>query len=102
MTEIKNIPNNEEGRQFIKSLRKFLKGTPKTIKVRGRGHRHGIRRYRQDLPLDKAERFTVYFESRPTHVYKKVTKTVVETQTVQVPVTKTVWERVPTKWATTV
>lgn len=82
-----NVPNNTEGQQFIQSLRKFLKGTPKTIKVRGRGYRHGITKYRQDLPLSLSTSFAVYIEPRPTFRYKTVTKTVTE------------WVRVPTKWA---
>lgn len=81
------VPNTDEGKQFIASLRKFLKNTPKTVKVRGRGYRHGITKYRQDLPLEKSERFAVYIENRPTFRYKTVTKTVTE------------WVRVPTKWA---
>jgi hypothetical protein len=82
------VPNNEEGKQFVASLRKFLKGTRNGVMVRGRGYRYGITRYRQDLPIDKSERLAVYLRPRPTHVYKKVTKTVSE------------WVRVPTKWAT--
>lgn len=80
------VPNTDEGKQFIASLRKFLKGTPKTIKVRGRGYRHGVTKYRQDLPLKLATSFAVYFENRPTFRYRQVTKTVTE------------WVKVPTKW----
>ncbi len=90
------VPNNEEGKTFITSLRKFLKNTPKRVKVRGRGPRkiHAkdnsywtLRRLNQDLPLDLSTSFAVYIENRDTYRYKKVTKQVTE------------WVRVPTKWA---
>lgn len=85
-THFITVPNNTEGQTFVQSLRKFLKGTPKKVSVRGRGYRHGVTKYRQDLPIHLSERLAVYIGNRPTYRYKLVSKTVTE------------WVRVPTKW----
>ena len=53
---IQNVPNTPEHREAAERLR----GVGARIRLRGRGHRHGKRRYHQDLPLEHAERFTVY------------------------------------------
>lgn len=93
INQIKFVPNNAEGKQFIVSLRKFLKNTPNGVSVRGRGPRKphvGIKgksheNLRQDLPLSVATHFTVYITEKPKFRYVKR------------PTTE--WVRVPTKWA---
>lgn len=90
---IVTIPNNEEGKQFVSTLRGYLKNTPNTVLLRGRGPRlrhmaaanMTARSIRQDLPLRFAERLAVYITKRPTHRLKRVMKPS--------------WELVPTKWA---
>ena len=57
-----NIPNNEDGKAFIRVLRKTIKGHGKQLRVRGRGYRHGNRRYQNELPHNLATSFTVYIE----------------------------------------
>jgi len=92
--QIKNVPNNLEGRQLIRSLRKFLRNTPNGVSVRGRGPRKphvGINgksheTLRQDLPLSVATHFTVYFTEKLKFRYIRQTKTVTD------------YVRTPTKW----
>lgn len=106
INQIKFVPNNVEGHQFIRSLRKFLKNTPNGISVRGRGPRkphvsngRSHDRLRQDLPLKLATHFTVYITEKPKfrYVKKMVTKKVM----VIVPQIRQEvdYVRVPTKWA---
>jgi hypothetical protein len=98
INQIKHIPNNWEGRQFVRSLRRFLKSTPNSISVRGRGPRQPFqslpenknRKLRQDLPLKFATHFTVYIMERPKFRYVKTQKTVTE------------YVKTPTKWATSI
>lgn len=55
------IPYDEDGKAFIRVLRKLRKESGGgRIKLRGRGHRHGVRKWRQDLPLSKAKFVRVY------------------------------------------
>ena len=94
INQIKHVPNNLEGRQFIVTLRKLLKNTPNGVSVRGRGprkphvsHERSHERLRQDLPLKNATHFTVYITEKPKF---RLVRRVVE---------KVEYQRVPTKWA---
>jgi hypothetical protein len=42
------IKNDEAGQNFIQTLREQLADIGKHLKLRGRGHRRSIKRYRQD------------------------------------------------------
>lgn len=84
------VKNNREGRRFIATLRKYLRDTPKGVRLFARGHRHGNDSYRQNLPHRLAQRFAVYIYDKPT--FKMVRRI-----RVQAPVYE--WVRVPTKWA---
>ena len=54
------IKNDKAGNDFIQTLREQMADVGKGLRLRGRGHRRGIRRYRQDLPLSLATSFAVY------------------------------------------
>lgn len=54
------IKNDKAGQDFIQTLREMQSDIGKRIILRGRGHRRGIRRYRQDLPLSLSSSFAVY------------------------------------------
>jgi hypothetical protein len=55
------IPYDEDGKTFIRVLRTILKNSGGgRIKLRGRGSRMGVRKYRQDLPLKFAKSVRVY------------------------------------------
>ena len=93
MTKFTNIPNNNDGKTFIKVLRQSVKNTPFRLSIRGRGPRklwsidgYSYTRLRQDLPLDMSTHFSVYLVRKPLVRYVKTTKTVTE------------WVKVPTKW----
>ena len=68
----KDIPNTEEGLAFIKMLKEH-KNPRLGVRVRGRGPRRAVARadgkharaYDQDLPQDKAERFSIYLDTYP-------------------------------------
>ncbi len=74
------IPANEEGKLFIKLLRKYLNKARYKIRVKGRGTRkfHGNG---QNLPLKYAEHFAVYIDIKtldsqnPAYYYEKEWKT---------------------------
>ena len=55
------IKNDKGGQQLVKNLRSHFKGAHKII-LRGRGHRKGIKRYRQSLPLSLASHWAVYIQ----------------------------------------
>ena len=58
----------------LKSLREAIKAsnaqstTKQYVKLHGRGHRFGIRRWNQSLPLDYATSFDVYVYIRYTDI----------------------------------
>jgi len=54
------IKNDEAGQNFIQTLREQLADIGKHLKLRGRGHRRGIKRYRQDLPISLASHVALY------------------------------------------
>jgi len=54
------IKNDEAGQKFIQTLREMFMDIGKRIKLRGRGPRCGIKRFRQDLPLSLATHFALY------------------------------------------
>ena len=81
------IDNNAEGQQFLNTLRKYLRNTPKTVKVYGRGPRPAYPQYQNNLPPAMAERLALYIREKPTTRWKEVTRVVKE------------YVRVPTKWA---
>jgi len=60
-TYLCTIKNDKAGQDFIQTLREQLADVGKHIKLRGRGHRRGIKRYRQDLPLSLSTHFALYF-----------------------------------------
>ena len=57
------IKADEDGKAFVRVLRKVVAPTHR-VKLRGRGHRHGSRKFRQDLPLSLATDFAVYVETK--------------------------------------
>jgi hypothetical protein len=59
-TYLCTIKNDKAGCQFIATLRDLYRDLGKRIKLRGRGHRRGIKRYRQDLPLSLSTHFALY------------------------------------------
>lgn len=81
------VENNAEGQQFIKTLRKYLRNTPKGVQVYGRGPRPAYPRYQNNLPHGMSKRLAVYLYDKPTTRMKKVQRVVTE------------WVQVPTKWA---
>lgn len=93
-TVFKKIPNNDEGRTFIKVLKQSLRNTPYKVVVRGRGPRKphvgyngkSHRDLRQDLPVSVATHFSVYLDNRPRFRWVE-----------QVETTKK-FVLVPTKW----
>ena len=58
-----SIPANEEGKLFLKLLKKYLNKARYKIRVKGRGTRkyHGNS---QNLPLKYAEHFAVYIDTK--------------------------------------
>jgi hypothetical protein len=105
INQFKHVPNNVEGKQFIRTLRKLLKNTPNGVSVRGRGPRKPYknieenrrRNLRQDLPLKYATHFTVYITEKPK--FRFVKRLVTKTEMVPTPVSRMDCVRVPTKWA---
>jgi hypothetical protein len=60
------IPNTVEGRKFIRELKYYMNKDSYRIKLRGRNpHRHfyGLSR-KKDVPIEKAEYFTVYLKAK--------------------------------------
>jgi hypothetical protein len=66
-----DIPNTEEGREAIKTIRKHInRDLVKTIRLRGRGSRVKVakklgrnpRAFDQSLPLEHSERVTLYLD----------------------------------------
>ena len=66
-----DIPNTEEGREAIKTIRKYInRDLVKTIRLRGRGSRVKVakklgrhpRSFDQSLPLEHSERMTLYLD----------------------------------------
>ena len=66
-----DIPNDEEGREAIKTIRKYInRDLVKTIRLRGRGSRVKIakklgrnpRAFDESLPLEHSERMTLYLD----------------------------------------
>lgn len=66
-----DIPNDEEGREAIKTIRKYInRDLVKTIRLRGRGSRVKVakklgkppRSFDQCLPLEHSERMTLYLD----------------------------------------
>jgi hypothetical protein len=55
------IPYDDDGKAFVRVLRKIVKDNGGgRIKLRGRGPRLGVRKYRQDLPLKHAKFVKIY------------------------------------------
>ncbi len=63
MIRLCTIQYDEAGKQFIETLREQMRDIGKRVKLRGRGHRLGVRRYRQELPISKAKFVAVYIGS---------------------------------------
>jgi|TARA_R100000084_G_scaffold40661_1_gene16659 hypothetical protein len=62
-----NVPNNEEGAEFIRLARKFLNRKRYKLRIMGRGTRkvNGAKnsyRYSASLPLKFSERFSLYID----------------------------------------
>ncbi len=57
------VPNNQEGRAFLKRLAEYLNTETYEIRQRGRGPRNGRDNY-HDLPLDEAKEIAVYLNIR--------------------------------------
>ena len=58
------IKNDKAGQDFIQTLREQFADIGKRIILRGRGHRRGIERFRQDLPLSLSTSFALYSENK--------------------------------------
>ena len=55
------IKYDDDGKAFLRVLRSVFKQTGgPVLKLHGRGHRMGVRRYRQGLPLKYATHVRVY------------------------------------------
>jgi hypothetical protein len=69
------VPNDKEGQQFIKSLRKYLNRDRYKPRVRGRHtNRNSIPvplNHNRDVPLKYAEAFAVYIDLRREIEYEK-------------------------------
>jgi len=70
-TQMFNIPNNEEGRFFIKLVQKFLNSSKYKISSRGRAKRRRLlaeldnRFYnRSDIPIAQAEWIALYVKNK--------------------------------------
>jgi len=59
-TYLCTIKNDKAGQDFIQTLREQFADIGKGIKLRGRGNRKGIKRFRQDLPLSLSTSFALY------------------------------------------
>jgi len=66
-----DIPNTEEGREAIKTIRKYInRDLVKTIRTRGRGSRSKVakqlgrhpRSFDQSIPIKHSERMTLYLD----------------------------------------
>jgi hypothetical protein len=60
------IPNNDEGREFVKTLKKFLNKEKYSMTVRGQGIREGEswRDYAYSVPICKSSHLRVYIEDK--------------------------------------
>jgi len=64
--EMFKVPLTDEGRLFLKLLRRF-KAKGVTMRARGRGKRvHGGKRYFRELPVELSERVSVYVDTQAT------------------------------------
>ncbi len=60
-TYLCTIKNDEAGHKFIRQLRdQYADLNIGRIKLRGRGPRRNIKRFRQDLPLSLSTHFALY------------------------------------------
>ena len=59
-TYLCTIKNDKAGQEFIETLREQMADVGKHLKLRGRGPRRGIKRFRQDLPLSLSTHFALY------------------------------------------
>jgi len=84
------VPNDDEGKVFLKQLKKHLRPSPFKVKLRGRGPRGGGDRYRSLLPLRLATHVAVYIERKPNTTWKQVVDLSAPGGTRSV--------QVPTKW----
>ena len=84
------VKNDVEGRRFIKTLRKYLRNSPKKVQVYGRGPRPAYPRYQNNLPLGMSKKCAIYLTDKPKFRMVRI-------ETPQPP--KIEWKQVPTKWA---
>jgi len=56
-------PVGEDAKR-VEALRKTVRGTGQYVKLQGRGHRHGVYRFNQSLPLMLAKSADVYVYDR--------------------------------------
>ncbi len=62
--------DSAEDQTIVKSIRRMVKeanrfaGTKMYVKIQGRGHRQGVRRYNQSLPLPLATTGDLYLYTR--------------------------------------
>jgi hypothetical protein len=61
--QIFNIPNNSEGKQFLKLCRKYLNKKSYSIRPRGRGSRK-IKGNQSSVPLNNAQWLALYFSKK--------------------------------------
>lgn len=60
MYRLCTIKNDKAGHDFIQTLREQLDDCGKKVRLRGRGHRRGIARYRNELPVSLATSIAIY------------------------------------------
>ena len=60
------IPNTEEGHDFVAKMRRYLNGERYTFRVRGQGLAPGNdwRQYSDGQPIDKSDFLRVYLEEK--------------------------------------
>jgi len=63
-----NIPNNDEGREIVKSIKKYLNTDSYTVRVKGQylddttKHTEGWRKYSYGQPISKSKCLRVYID----------------------------------------
>tara|TARA_R100000951_G_scaffold97890_1_gene87702 strand:- start:1473 stop:1781 length:309 start_codon:yes stop_codon:yes gene_type:complete len=64
---LSEIPNDDEGRAFIKQLKKYLNKSTWDIKVRGQHLKQGLdwRDYRYGQPIDCSTHLRLYVNKKP-------------------------------------
>lgn len=64
--QLSRIPNDDEGRQFVETLKKFLNKERYSVRVRGQGLKSGEnwRHHQYGAPLSKSTHLRIYIEEK--------------------------------------